>query len=184
MPVKPRQVKNVAAFLLTFAATLVAAPVVGERLPRLEAGALDGSRLVLPDSARGNIALLGFGYRRESQDDLNSWLLPFRQKYSPADGFHTYEVPMMGTRIPGLLRGVINRAMRNAIAKENRRWVAPFYGDINDYSTRLGVTDRSRVHMFLLDQAGLVRWYTAGPVVGNAFEELRLEVEKLVAEED
>jgi hypothetical protein len=177
-------VKQLAAFLLIWAATSVAAPVIGERLPRLEAGTLDGRRLVLPDSAVGNIALLGFGYKRESQDDLNSWLVPFRQEYPLAEGFSAYEVPMMGPRIPGLLRGVINRAMRNAIAGPNRRWVAPFYGDIDAYSKRLGVTDRSQVQMFLLDRNGLVRWHAAGPAVGNALEEMRFEVEKLADEGD
>jgi len=177
-------VKQLAAFLLIWAATSVAAPVIGERLPRLEAGTLDGRRLVLPDSAVGNIALLGFGYKRESQDDLNSWLVPFRQEYPPAEGFRGYEVPMMGPRILGLLRGVINRAMRNAIARPNRRCVAPYYGDVDDYSRRLGVADRSQVQILLLDQNGLVRWYAAGSAVGNALEELRLEVEKLAAEGD
>ena len=175
--------KKLAGLLLIWAATSVAASVIGEKLPRLEAGALDGSRLVLPDSAVGNIALVGFGYKRESQDDLNSWLVPFREEYPLAEGFRAYEVPMMGRKIPGLLRGVINRAMRNAIAGPNRRWVAPFYGDIDAYSKRLGVTDRSQVQMFLLDRNGLVRWYAAGPAVGSALEELRLEVANLAAGE-
>lgn len=146
--------KNVAAILLALAATTVAASAIGERLPRLEVGALDGRRLVLPDSAGGSIALLGFGYKRESQDDLNSWLVPFRQEYPLAKGFRAYEIPMMGRRIPGLLRGVINMAIRNATAKENRRSVAPFYGDVDGYSKRLAVTDRSHVQVFLLDGSG------------------------------
>jgi hypothetical protein len=151
------------------------------KLPRLEATALDGSRLVLPDSTAGNITLVGFGYQRKSQDDLNSWLVPFRQEYTAADGFHAYEVPMMGTRIPGLLRGVINRAMRNAIAEPNRRWVAPYYGDIDGYSRRLGVDDRSRVQMFLLDGSGLVRWHASGRADSTGLAGLRLEVAKLAA---
>jgi hypothetical protein len=170
--------------LLVLAALANATPTIGERLPRLEAGALDGSRLVMPDSTGGSIALLGFGYKRESQDDLNSWLVPFRQEYPLAGGFRAYEVPMMGPRIPGLLRGVINRAMRNAIDKENRRWVAPYYGDVDDYSRRLGVTDRSRIHVFLLDRTGHVRWYAVGPAAGSALEEMRVEVAKLAAEGD
>ena len=176
--------KKLAGFLLIWAATSVAASVIGEKLPRLEAGTLDGHRLVLPDSAAGNIALVGFAYQRESQEDLNSWLQPFRQEYMPADGFLTCEVPMMGSRIPGLLRGVINAAMRRATPMETRRWVAPYYGDIDGYSRRLGVTDRSQVQMFLLDRNGLVRWYAAGPAVGGALEELRFEVAKLAAEAD
>jgi hypothetical protein len=176
--------KRIAMAVSVLVALANATPTIGSRLPRLEAGALDGSRLVLPDSMARKILLLGFGYKRESQDDLNSWLVPFRREYPTADGFRSYEVPMMGPRIPGLLRGVINRAMRNAIAKENRRWVAPYYGNIEEYSRRLGVTDRSQVQMFLLDRNGLVRWHAAGPAVGSALEELRIEVARLAAEGD
>jgi hypothetical protein len=87
----------------------------------------------------------------------------------------------MGPRIPGLLRGVINRAMRSAIAQESRRSVAPFYGDINAYSGRLGVEDRSRVQMFLLDGSGVVRWHAAGRADSNGLAELGFEVAKLAA---
>ena len=169
---------------MALAAAAVAASAIGERLPRLEAGTLDGRRLVFPDSAGGNIALIGFAYKREAQDDLNSWLVPFRQEYRPADGFRVYEIPMMGRKIPGLLRGVINMAMRNATPKENRRWVAPYYGDIDDYSRRLGVTDRSRVQMFLLDTAGLVGWHASGRADSTGLAGLRLEVARLFAEGD
>lgn len=180
-PLATAQVKYLVPFILALVATIAAASAIGERLPRLEAGTLDGRRLILPDSAGGNIALLGFGYRRESQDDLNSWLMPFRQEYPRDRGFRAYEIPMMGRRIPGLLRGVINVAMRNATAKEGRRWVAPFYGDIDDYSRRLAVTERSRVHMFLLDTAGLVSWHASGRADSVGLAGLRLEVAKLAA---
>jgi hypothetical protein len=173
--------KRIVVAVLVLAALANATPTIGGRLPRLEVGALDGRRLVLPDSAGGNITLLGFGYKRESQDDLNSWLVPFRQEYPSSKGFRAYEVPMMGPRIPGLLRGVINMAMRNAIPKESRRWVAPFYGDIDDYSKRLGVEDRSRVQMFLLDGSGVVRWHAAGRADSTVFAGLKLEVAKLAA---
>jgi hypothetical protein len=155
--------------------------MVWVRLPRLEATALDGSTLVLPDSAGGSIALLGFGYKRESQDDLNSWMEPFRAEYIPADGFLACEVPMMGTRIPGLLRGVINAGMRKAIPRESWRWVAPFYGNIDEYSKRLGMSDRTRVQMFLLDGSGVIRWHAAGTADSARLAGLMRAVAELAA---
>jgi len=174
-------VKKIVLFFSILLAAGNAVPPMWVRLPRLEASALDGRTLVLPDSAAGNIALLGFAYKRESQDDLNSWLVPFRQEYPSARGFRGYEIPMMGRKIPGLLRGVINMAMRNATSKENRRWVAPFYGDIDGYSRRLGVDDRSRVQMFLLDGSGIVRWHASGRADSVGLAGLRLEVAKFAA---
>jgi|WetSurMetagenome_2_1015567.scaffolds.fasta_scaffold216582_1 hypothetical protein len=173
--------KNIAILLFALLAVADAAPIMWAKLPRLEATALDGSALVIPDSVAANITLVGFGYQRQSQDDIDSWLQPFRREYMPADGFRACEVPMMGPSVPGLLRGVINAGMRNATPMERRRWVAPFYGDINDYSRRLGVTDRSRVQIFLLDGSGVVRWYASGRADSTGLAGLRLQVAKLAA---
>jgi hypothetical protein len=179
--VKSWNVKNMAIALLVLLAAAEATPMMWVRLPRLEATALDGSRLVLPDSVAANITLVGLAYQREAQDDLNSWLEPFRAEYIPADGFLACEVPMMGTRIPGLLRGVINGGMRKAIPGESWRWVAPFYGDIDAYSKRLGVTDRSRVQMLLLDGSGVIRWHAAGTADSARLAGLMRAVAELAA---
>jgi hypothetical protein len=173
--------RNTVVALMILLSCASAAPLVWSELPRLETTALDGGRVVLPDSAAGNIALVGFGFRRDSQSDLDSWLEPFHREYMPADGFLACEVPMMGPRIPGLLRGVINGAMRKATPRERWRWVAPFYGDVDGYSKQLGVDDRSRVQMFLLDGSGVIRWHAAGPADSTGLAGLRLEVARLAA---
>jgi hypothetical protein len=179
--VKPLNLRNmtIAVFALLTAAT--ATSIMWVRMPRLEATALDGSRLVLPDSVAANITLVGFGYQRQSQNDIDSWLNPFRQDYMLAEGFRACEVPMMGPSVPGLLRGIINAAMRRATPAESWRWVAPFYGNIDDYSSRLGVIDRSRVQMFLLDGSGVVRWHGVGRADSTGLAGLRLQVAKLAA---
>jgi hypothetical protein len=180
-PVKPTYLKNITLALLILIACAGAAPSLWVKLPRLDAKALDGRQLVLPESAAGSIALVGFGYKRESQDDLNSWLTPFRQDCASAEAARAYEVPMMGTRIPGLLRGVINAGMRMAIPRESWRWVAPFYGDIDAYTKRLGVSDRSRVQMFLLDGSGVIRWHASGRADSAGLAGLRFEVARLAS---
>lgn len=172
------------ALLTIVVVSAVCSGAVGTRLPRLEAKAFDGSTLVLPDSGLGSITLVGLGYKRELQDDLSSWLLRFGREYRPENGFRGYEIPMMGRRIPGVLRGVINAAMRNVIPKDKRRWFAPYYGDIDAYSRQLGITDREKVHMLLLDRSGVVRWQAAGRADSTRFAALKTEIARLSAEEE
>ena len=173
--------RRLAAVSLVLAATACASLTNWARLPRLQATALDGSELVLPDSTATHIALVGFGYQRQSQSDIDSWLGPFRDEYTAVNLFRACEVPMMGPNIPGLLRGVINSGMRKAIPLENRHWVAPFYGDIDDYSRQLGVEDRSQVYVFLLDGSGVVRWRASGRADSSGLASLRFEVARLAA---
>jgi hypothetical protein len=174
-------VKNIAVALFFLLDLAGSAPVMWARLPRLEATALDGSRLTLPDSVAARITLVGFGYQREAQKDIDSWFEPFRREYSSDGTFRACEVPMMGTRIPGLLRGVVNGGMRRAIPRESWRWVAPFYGNIDEYSKRLGVSDRSRVQMFLLDGSGVIRWHAAGSADSTRLAGLMRAVAELAA---
>lgn len=173
--------KNIAIALFVLLTVAIASPILWVKLPRLEATALDGSRVILPDSVATHITLVGFGYQRQSQGDIDSWLDPFRQEYLAVNQFRACEAPMMGPNIPGLLHGVINSAMRKATPEENRHWVAPFYGNIDDYSKRLGVEDRSRVYVFLLDGSGVVRWYASGRADSTGLAGLRFEVARLAA---
>ena len=153
------------------------------RLPELKVGALDGTKTVLPDSAFGYITLVTFGFQRESQDDLNTWLFPFAKEFSDSARYNYYEVPMMGTRIPGILRAVINRGMRRGIPKDKHRKVLPYYGDINSYAKKLEMIDRTQVHVFLLDQKGLIRWRAQGRATDEGLKQLRKIAQELGREE-
>lgn len=129
------------------------------RFPRLEAEALDRSRVVLPDSTAGYVVLLGFAFRRAVQDDLSSWLLPYLKEFGDDRRFLAYEVPMMGTGTAvRLMRGTIDRGMRRSIPGQRHRFVLPFYQDYGDFAAELDMDDRSVVHLFLLDREGRIRW--------------------------
>jgi hypothetical protein len=149
------------------------------RLPRFEARTLDGRLLVLPDSAAGRTTMVGFTYRRELGEELSKWLTEFARKFPDSVGFLGYEIPMMGRRIPGVLRGVISSGMKRAIPPERHRWYAPFYGDAEQYAAAFGMNDRSTVHVALLDREGLVRWRFNGKPTEAAFAGLESAVAKI-----
>ena len=136
---------------------------VGVRLPELRDKALDGIMVVLPDFAEGHVALVGLGFRRESQEPLESWMKPFVREFPDSMGYRHYEVPMMGRGLVKLFGGMINRGMRVGTPQTEHRFVVPFYGDTRKYARMLKLdTEDEHVFLFLLDREGTIRWFGEG----------------------
>jgi hypothetical protein len=146
--------------------------MVGQELPELKDRALDGEMVTLPNDARGYVTLVAFGFKRESQYDIDDWLAAAPREFEDPRRFRTYEIPMMGNGLVKLLRGSINGGMRSATPVARRRFVVPFYGDINAYARRLGMSDRGAVYILLLDKQGIVRWWAKGKVTREKSAEL------------
>ena len=85
------------------------------QLPSLTAEALDGSQVVLPDSALGNVVLLGFGFSHGARDVLARWMEPLIQAAEPRTDFRYYQVPLMGGGLARTFRGLINKQMRKGL---------------------------------------------------------------------
>ncbi|UCG41837.1 MAG: hypothetical protein JSU73_08075 [candidate division WOR-3 bacterium] len=149
------------------------AVTTGGRLPELQDRALDGSVVKLPDSARGFVTLVGFGFRRESQYPLETWMKPFAAEFTDPQNFRHYEVPMMGRGLVRLARGMINRGMKQGTSETEHRFVVPFYGDIKSYARELGMdTKKEHVFVYLLDREGTIRWHGQGAAQDSGLAEL------------
>ena len=149
------------------------ADIVGRRLPELQDRALDGSVVKLPDSAGGFVTLVGFGFRRESEGPLETWMKPFKGEFEDPQRFRHYEVPMMGRGLVRLARGMINRGMKQGTPGTEHRFVVPFYGDIKSYARELGMdTKQEHVFVCLLDRKGTVRWQGEGAASDSALADL------------
>ncbi len=162
----------VAAVLAISALTEGGVNVIGVKLPELKDKALDGAVTSLPGDVKGYVAVIAFAFKRESQPDIDEWLVAVGEELSDARQFRMYEVPMMGGGLVKLLRGTINNGMKGATPAARRRFIVPFYGDIDAYARKLGMEDRSAVHVLLLDKGGVIRWSAAGRVTQQRRDEL------------
>ncbi len=142
------------------------------RFPTISTEALDRSKVVLPDSATGSVTFLCLAFRRQDQNQISTWLEPVEREFGGRPGFRFYEIPMMGTSIRGATRWFINTAMAAVIPKAKRRWFAPYYGDSQPIAAELGITDRTLIHLFVLDRNGLVRHRVSGPATAASLAAL------------
>jgi hypothetical protein len=167
-------VNTTAAAALLLALLVASAPAQPDpvRFPTFSTEALDRSRVVLPDSAKGSVTVVCLAFRRQDQSQISTWLGPVEREFGGRPGFRFYEVPMMGTSIRGAARWFINTAMAAVIPRAKRRWFAPYYGDFRPIANELGITDRTRIHLFVLDRDGFIRHRASGPATAASLAAL------------
>lgn len=153
----------IVAGLIVAASVASAGGVVGTRLPAIGAPALTGRPVVLPDSAAGRVTLVGFGFTRPQHDVLDAWLRAYEDAYPDRSRFEYFEVPMMGGGTVRLLGSFINMMMKKGLPRQRHQRTIPYYQDYGEYAAKLGMADR-RIHLFLLDRVGTIRWQDSGAV--------------------
>ena len=153
----------------------------GDVMPRLAGDALSGKEAVLPDAAKGKIALVALGFSYDARFPVEAWGGWFKKQYGGRAGVTYFEVPMMG-RAARMGRFFIDRGMRKNTPKEAHDNVITVYGDTSEWKARMGVTDAREKEAFLvlLDAGGVVRWMHAGPFDEKQADVLKNEVERLL----
>jgi hypothetical protein len=135
--------------------------VIGLKFPTLTTDSLAGTKVTLPDSARGKVTLAVMSFKRDSQSQNDSWLGPFEKEFGQKEGYFFYEVPMIRRRFV-FMAPLIDSGMRAAIPNEKHKNVITLYGNVDQYKQALKITDIFLGYAYLLDQEGIIRWQGQG----------------------
>lgn len=130
--------------------------------PNVAARNLQGLDVTLPDAFDGQRNVVLVAFQRNHQDLVDSWV-PWLEKRSATDpGLRFYELPTIG-RIWAPVRNFIDGGMASSIREPViLQRTLTVYGDVNRLARPLGIQDRSTISVFLVDQAGTVRWQGTG----------------------
>jgi hypothetical protein len=141
--------------------------------PTVEARALDGRRLILPDDLDGGRNLLAVAFQRRHQSDVDTWLDEFESLKKDHEDLFTGEVPTLSRRWAPV-RGFIDGGMAAAIPDpRTRATTMTVYGDVSRVSDSLGLPDREKIAVVLCDREGRVAWLHRGPRSDEAASGLR-----------
>ncbi len=135
--------------------------VIGIKFPTLTAESLAGNKVTLPDSVKGKVALVVLSFKRESQSQNDSWLLPFEKEFGTREEYFFYEVPMIRRRYI-VMAPLIDSGMRAAIPSEKHKNIITYYGSIDPYKQALKIDDIYLGYAYLLDREGIIRWQGQG----------------------
>jgi len=134
----------------------------GIRFPTITASSLEGTKVTLPDAVQGMVALVVIAFERAAQSEIDSWVGPFESAFEHNPDVVVYEVPMIDSAVWRVMRGMIDAGMRAGIPQQRHAFVLTYYGSSEAYREALGMDDRSRAYLFLLDREGTIRWNGSG----------------------
>jgi hypothetical protein len=129
--------------------------------PKLTATNLEKQTLSLPGDFAGERNLLLIAFKREQQENVDTWLRGLKRFESVPD-FHYYELPTISKLNP-IARWFINRGMRSGIPEpEARARTITLYLDKGAFRKALNLPDEDRIYAVLVDRSGQVHWRAEG----------------------
>ena len=152
--------------------------VNGKIFPNITAYSLAKTEVRLPDMAIGKVTLIAIAFVRQAQDMIDSWSIPFENRFSNNNNYGYYEIPMLNG-IWKLFRGSIDGGMRAGISNEKHKNVLTYYGNYKDYVSYLMIDNMDNGYIFLLDKEGIIRFRGEGFASEEGIGELIKIAEKL-----
>lgn len=134
-----------------------AAIAQSQTLPRLEGETLSGKRIVIPDDARGQTALMVIGFTKKSSQATQAWGQRFKKDFGNDQRYVVYPVAVVED-VPGFIRGMVTSSIRRGIPPAERdRFVTLFRGEA-DLKRFVAYSGPDEAYLLLLDTKGRVQW--------------------------
>ncbi len=128
---------------------------LGQPFPDVQGNSLAGEEVQVPQTFAGAPTILLVSYTRESQFDIDRWLLGLTQLETPA---RKVELPTARGLFTRLFGERLDESMRRGIPREDWPSVVTVYRDAETITRFLGAEGRDNARVVLLDGSGVVRW--------------------------
>lgn len=133
----------------------------GVQFPRITAQSLAGNTVTLPDDGTGKVTLIAIAFERQAQAMIDSWITEVEAEFED-ERIWIFEIPMIDSPVWRPMRAIIDAGMRGGIPRHKHGHVITYYGESTTFRNVLGMEDRSRAYLFLLDGEGIIRWKGEG----------------------
>lgn len=149
------------------------------RFPKVEGSNLEGRRFSLPEDFGGELNIVLVAFRREQQDDVDTWVPFIKTTAGKHSGLKAYELPTLN-RSYSMVRRFIDGGMSRGIPeKATRETTITLYIDKTPFKKALGITTEDRIVMLLVSPDGRVLWRADGPYTAEAAADLASEIERV-----
>ncbi len=147
---------------------------IGGSMVEATGESLEGNTVVIPQDFIGQETLLLFGYKQDSQFDIDRWLIGLDMTQTQVAA---YEIPTIQGMLPRMFSGFIDGGMRKGIPKQLWKGVVTVYADGDKVQRFTGNLNPNNARVMLLNKEGtIVYFYDQGFSV-EALNEVREALE-------
>lgn len=132
------------------------------RFPEVEGTNLEGEHFRLPADFKGELNVVLVAFKREQQEDVDSWTPFLRTLAGRQRDLRVYELPTLGRRYR-LMRPFIDGGMRRGIPDSTvRAATITLYIDKGPFRDALRLPTEDHIYVLLVDRRGRVLWRGEG----------------------
>ncbi|GAB4146875.1 MAG: hypothetical protein Fur0041_21080 [Bacteroidia bacterium] len=141
---------------------------VGQKFPELRGETLQDKVVTLPADVAGKSSIICLAYSQDAEKDLKTWYEPAFNKFIAKTGLmddaydvHLYFVPMFTGASAAAASGA-KRQMMKDVQQDLQSHVIVYRGELEAYKEKLGMDDKKKPYIFVLDKNGKVVYMTSG----------------------
>ena len=162
--------RKVAALAFLLAAALAVAQS-HSAMPPIEGQSLAGRKVVLPDAAAGNLAVLIFGFTRASKTPTSDWAKKLRADFRQS-ALDVYQIPVLED-VPRLIRGMVISGIKKGVPENERHHFVVVVQSEAELKNFVGYKEPDDAYLVLLDRKGNVIEQLHGPPASDSYERLK-----------
>ena len=129
---------------------------IGDKMIEATGESLEGKTVVMPQDFSGQETLLLFGYKQDSQFDIDRWLIGLDMTQTKVSA---YEIPTIQGMLPRMFSGFIDSGMRKGIPKELWKGVVTVYADGDKVQRFTGNLNPNNARVMLLNKEGAIVYF-------------------------
>jgi hypothetical protein len=152
-----------------------------QQLPKTEGESLAGHKVVLPDAAAGNIAVLIFGFSKASKVPTSAWARKLQVDFGTRTGFALYQLPVLED-VPKLIRGMVISGIKKGVPENARDRFVPILQGEADLKSLVHYKEQNDAYLVILDRAGHIVQQSHGAPNETNYPELQGQIESLLSE--
>ncbi len=160
---------------LWFAGSLCAA----QTIPGVNAEALDGSRVILPNPGAQQALILTLGFSHSSADACESWNKRISQDYGGEARVAYYQIPNL-EGVPGIVKPLILHGMRRNVPTTAHAHFVPVYDHAAEWKKLVNFSGADDAYVVVATADGRVVWQGHGRWSEADYGKLRKSVAALV----
>lgn len=146
------------------------------RMPTIEGESLTGSKISLPEAAKGKVTVLVFGFTKASKTATGAWADRLSADFAAQNGFALYQLPVLES-VPGFIRGMVISSMKKGVRENMRGHFVPILRGEAELKKLVDYKEPDDAYVVILDTSGNIIEQKHGPFDEAAYAQLRADVQ-------